>query len=39
MGGIDKIDDSSGGLGSVLSMQAAGVLLQRGFPGHRHGQD
>jgi hypothetical protein len=39
MGGIDKIDDPNVGLGSVLSMQTAGVLLQFAFPGHRYGQD
>ena len=39
MGGIDKIDDPNIGLGSVLSMQAAGVLLQRPLSRHRHGQD
>ena len=39
MGGIDEIDDPNVGLGGVFSMQAAGVLLQCAFPGHRHGQD
>ena len=39
MSGIDKIDDPNVGLVSVLSMQVAGVLLQRAFPGHRHGKD
>ena len=39
MGGIDEVDDPNVGLGSVLSMQATGVLLQCAFPRHRHGQD
>ena len=39
MAGIDKIDDPNVRLGGVLSMQAAGVLLQCAFPGDRHGQD
>ena len=39
MAGIDKIDDPNVGLGSVLPMQPPGVLLQRAFPGHRHGQN
>ena len=39
MGGIDEIDDPNAGLVRVFPMQAAGVLLQRAFPGHRHRQD
>ena len=39
MGGIDEIDDPNVGLGSVLSMQAAGVLLQGAFPGHRQSEE
>lgn len=37
MAGVDKIDDPNVRLGGVLSMQAAGVLLQCAFPGDRHG--
>jgi hypothetical protein len=36
--GIDEIDDAHIGLGGVLTMQTASVLLQRPFPRHRHRQ-
>ena len=36
--GIDKIDDPHIGLGRVLAVQSARVLLQGPLPRHRHGQ-
>ena len=39
MADVDEIDDTNVGLGNVLAMQLAGVLLQRPFPRYRHSQD
>lgn len=36
--GIDKVDDPHIGLGRVLAVQSARVLLQGPLPRHRHGQ-
>ncbi|CRI63426.1 hypothetical protein THIOKS11320075 [Thiocapsa sp. KS1] len=37
--GVDNIEDPHVGLGGMLAMQSAGVLLQQAFPRDRHRQD
>ena len=35
---IDEINDADVFLAGVIPMQTTGVLLERSFPGHGHGQ-
>ena len=39
MPGIDEVDDTSGDFAGMLAVQPSGVLLQRSFPGDRHGKN
>ncbi len=39
MTAIHKIHDDHAGFGGIRSVQTAGILLQRTFPGHWHPQD
>ena len=39
MAGVDGIDDANIGLGRVLTVQTAGILLQRPLPRNGHCQD
>lgn len=39
MAGIYEVDGPHVGLAGVLPMQMPGMLLQRPFPRHRHGED